>query len=516
MTLAVASLLGGSFAARAGVFERLVMPGPLAAVHAKAEADCKNCHSAFEEAAEDELCLECHEPVALDLTGRVGFHGRLPQSDGRSCRTCHGDHRGRDADILGLDPDTFSHAKTDFALEGAHLRVPCASCHAEEDAHRDAPADCRSCHGDDDVHQGAMKADCGDCHSTSAWKNGKFDHSKTDFALVGRHGKVACALCHPSEIYEKTPTDCASCHMAQDVHARRFGADCDQCHSPEQWKTTRFDHDAQTDFRLTGAHRTTRCDACHARPGAGPANTLKQTCISCHRSDDEHDGQNGADCGRCHGTGAWKETSFDHARESGWPLRGAHSKLDCGRCHRAPAKEVKLESTCISCHAPDDAHRGQLGKDCGACHAEASWLAGVRFDHDMSRFPLLGLHAVANCSDCHAAATFHDAERNCSACHAAQDVHERKLGADCARCHNPNGWEVWRFDHDHDTRFALHGAHRGIDCLACHTSPVSGKIHLSSNCGDCHARDDAHRGSFGTRCGDCHSTTTWKGARIPR
>jgi hypothetical protein len=191
MMIALGSVLVGSVSAQAGVFERLVMPGPLAAAHAKAEENCKNCHSAFEEGTEDQLCLVCHEPVALDLTRKVGFHGRLASTGGRTCRTCHGDHRGREADILGLDPDTFVHTKTDFALDGAHLRVPCSSCHANDEPHRDAPADCRSCHLDDDVHQGAMKVDCGDCHSTAAWKNGRFDHSKTAFPLEGRHGKVA-------------------------------------------------------------------------------------------------------------------------------------------------------------------------------------------------------------------------------------------------------------------------------------------------------------------------------------
>jgi len=135
----------------------------------------------------------------------------------------------------------------------------------------------------------------------------------------------------------------------------------------------------------------------------------------------------------------------------------------------------------------------------------------------MAAFPLLGLHALAQCSDCHDGASFGDAKSECAACHASKDVHERRLGSDCARCHNPNGWEVWRFDHSSSTRFPLTGAHEGIDCLACHTAPVrGGEVRLSSSCGDCHALDDAHRGGFGVRCGDCHGTASWKGARVPR
>jgi len=334
LALVLAGWGGLEGAARAGGLERLVMPGPLAAAHEKAEADCKNCHRAFDGGAEDDLCLACHEPVALDRKAGVGLHGRMRASGRRTCRSCHGDHRGRDADILGLDPETFSHRDTDFALEGAHRRLRCEACHAKGEPHRDAPKDCVGCHRDDDRHQGRMGDDCGHCHEAASWKGVAFDHEKTEFPLRGAHGKVDCALCHPAEVYEKTPKTCNACHAAQDVHRGRFGKDCTQCHGSTEWKRAKFDHDAKTDFRLNGAHRKATCDACHARPGAPAAARLDTRCISCHRAEDAHDGQNGPDCARCHGSQSWKRTRFDHGRDARWPLRGAHAPLALQRLPR--------------------------------------------------------------------------------------------------------------------------------------------------------------------------------------
>lgn len=508
--------VGTAGVSRSAGLERLLMPGPLAAAHADLEDDCENCHRAFDAGAEDDLCTVCHEAVGLDVAAGAGLHGRLRSQDAQTCRSCHPDHRGRKADVRGLDRETFSHHRTDFTLEGAHLRLACAACHEEGEPRRTAPTDCATCHRDDDPHRGAMGPRCEDCHASTHWRGGTFDHSETRFSLEGAHRTTACGLCHPSEVYEETPSDCAACHGTQDVHERRFGTDCATCHRTTEWKKAAFDHDARTDFRLTGAHATTACDGCHAGAGVGPADTLDASCSSCHASDDDHDGQNGSDCGRCHGTRAWKKTRFDHGRDAGWPLRDAHRRAPCEGCHRAAAETVALSPDCADCHGADDAHRGQLGVRCESCHGEASWLGDVRFDHDMTSFPLLGLHATASCSDCHDGSTFQDAERTCVGCHGSRDVHEQRLGPDCRNCHNPNGWEIWRFDHDRQTAFALHGAHDGLDCLACHSTPVEARVRLSSSCGECHALDDAHRGSFGSRCGDCHGSTTWRGARIPR
>ena len=233
-----------------------------------------------------------------------------------------------------------------------------------------------------------------------------------------------------------------------------------------------------------------------------------------NRADDDHSGRFGTDCEGCHAEQGWKKTTFDHGRDAKLALEGAHRELTCLACHPGVLGQEKLGKDCAACHAGDDVHRGQEGKQCDACHEQRSWTGRVAFDHDLGAFPLLGLHALVACEDCHRAGTFRDASTACRDCHGKRDVHEARLGSDCALCHNPNGWGHWRFDHDGQTHFALRGAHAGLDCLACHHSPVQGGIQLSNRCESCHALDDPHRGDFGSGCGDCHGEKSWRDTRI--
>jgi hypothetical protein len=153
-------------------------------------------------------------------------------------------------------------------------------------------------------------------------------------------------------------------------------------------------------------------------------------------------------------------------------------------------------------------HREQQGAACDDCHGERGWALDVFFEHDLTRLPLLGLHAVVACEQCHATSKFKDEEVDCSGCHLSDDVHRRSLGTDCGRCHNPNGWKLWRFDHGVETDFALHGSHAELACHDCHGS-AAGPAMSASGCADCHARDDRHYGAFGRDCGRCHGDSKW-------
>lgn len=501
--------------ARAAPLEKLVMPGPVAEVHAKTEAECGKCHQPFKRGVQAGLCLACHEDVGADLRAHSGFHGRSPAAAGADCRTCHPEHQGRAADIVGLDRASFAHDATDFPLHGSHLRVPCDGCHAQGKKLREAPSRCSDCHAKDDAHAGRMGADCASCHADTSWREARFDHAKTRFPLEGSHAKVQCALCHPGERYEGTPTDCGTCHALNDAHQGRFGTKCESCHATSGWKTSRFDHARDTRFPLTGRHGAVACEACHV--GGVLARKLGTDCLSCHRTDDVHDGRNGPRCEQCHSTTAWKPATFDHDRDTKFPLRGAHRPLTCTACHTGPVHEQRLEKDCASCHRKDDVHRGQQGTDCGRCHNEAGWKDKVKFDHDLTRFPLLGMHAVAACEECHTSAAYRGTERACVACHErGDDPHDRKLGASCELCHNPNAWALWRFDHATQTAFPLAGAHATVSCESCHRSPVEGKITLSKDCWGCHAADDPHHDAFGRRCQQCHGESSWTDVQIRR
>jgi len=498
--------------ASAGPLEELVMPGQVSQAHAKWEKECASCHAAFDRGKQRELCLDCHTETAADVRSKTGFHGRSRRVGAAPCSTCHGEHKGRGGDIVGLAPETFDHRETDHPLHGAHARVPCGACHEQNEPYREAKHACIDCHRSDDRHRGAMGTKCADCHEESSWRGGRFDHDETKFPLRDAHAKTACAACHPGEKYEQTPRDCASCHAVDDFHRGTFGRDCASCHSTAAWKKRGFDHAKNTRFPLTGSHAQTPCLGCHVG-GVDAKRKPRMDCLDCHRSDDDHRGRNGAACADCHGTSAWKPARFDHAKTD-FPLRGLHADVPCASCHTGEIARQQLAAACASCHRADDPHAGKQGDDCARCHSESGWRSRVRFDHDLTKFPLLGLHATVACEECHASRVYADADPRCVACHRAQDAHERKLGPACARCHNPAGWTAWRFDHDAQTEFALHGSHEDVACTSCHTTPSDGKIALRRDCAACHTHDDEHDGRFGRDCARCHTETRWRDVRI--
>ncbi|MEM6729923.1 MAG: hypothetical protein AAF658_00115 [Myxococcota bacterium] len=176
---------------------------------------------------------------------------------GDQCEDCHKDiHRGQFADA---DPAKncvgchiqdswytlrFDHNQDSrFALEGAHERVACDSCHYPEKSggpvvYKPLSTECSSCHFD--IHLGqfaeqvpgeqASFADtsCEQCHTTVDFTSSNtFDHndpSYSDYPLEGRHIDVACQDCHGSvsvnmddrtlEVvrYRPVPKTCIGCH----------------------------------------------------------------------------------------------------------------------------------------------------------------------------------------------------------------------------------------------------------------------------------------------------------------
>lgn len=496
-------------AAGAQGLESALSPGPLSGVHAKWQDDCAKCHVRFDRNAQDGLCADCHKPIAQDLRQHSGLHGRQkPQA----CRSCHTDHKGREARIVQLDKRSFDHKQTDWPLRLAHAEVDCAKCHGPGKRWAEAPQACNACHRKDDVHKGSLGAQCADCHTEKSWKDARFDHDTTRFALKGRHADVKCADCHPKGRYKDTPQTCNACHREDDKHKGRYGEKCESCHGEKNWKTVAFNHDTDTRYALRGKHRAVRCDSCHT--GHLYRDKLASDCLSCHRKDDKHKGSLGTECAACHVEADWKQTGrFDHDR-SRFPLLGKHVDAKCEACHKPGAKaQTVYRDTpmgCVACHRQDDKHAGNVGEACGACHGERSWKI-PRFDHDVARFRLRGGHAAAKvrCSDCHQDLKhYRDTPQDCLSCHRKDDQHEGQLGARCESCHNDRRWKDAPFDHNR-ARFALLGAHAKVECAACHKTLRYRDA--ARDCIGCHRADDKqHKGAQGTACESCHNARHWK------
>ncbi|MFM2057949.1 MAG: hypothetical protein RLY71_2334 [Pseudomonadota bacterium] len=494
--------------------ESVLAPGDVIKGHAKVEHECKSCHIKFERNGQDRLCSECHKEIGQDVRAKTGFHGRQkPQA----CRSCHTDHKGRNARIVDLDEKTFDHRQTDYLLRGKHVEAKCDSCHKPGKKWLEAPQDCNSCHKKDDVHKGALGPKCADCHNESDWKKVIFDHDKTRFVLRDKHFDAKCDACHKDNKYKDTPRTCIACHKKDDDgqkgHKGQFGEKCDSCHNAKAWKPSTFSHDRETKFALNGKHRDTGCRDCHTGP---LYKTRTPTdCYSCHKKDDKHKDTLGRDCGSCHTESSWKDkanpggTKFDHDKSS-FPLLGKHAKVECKDCHKSPLfKEAPKD--CYSCHKKDDKHDGTLGKDCGACHGERDWKTTAgRFDHDKTRFALRNGHASppVKCSACHTdPKTYRKAPLDCYSCHKKDDKHEGQLSQKCESCHNDKSWKTTSFDHA-KSRFPLAGGHIKTACKDCHTSLRYKDA--PRDCYSCHKKDDKHKLKFGEKCESCHNARSWK------
>ncbi len=486
-------------------FEELLMPGPVIEGHADIEKECSKCHGETDDdSLQTQMCLDCHEEVAEDIHKKQGYHGLDTQIKDSECRTCHTDHKGRNTDILLLDKDHFDHNLTDFMLEGKHTSAPCSGCHLPEKKYREALSQCLDCHEDDDPHRGQFEETCDACHTPKEWNKFDFDHNETQFPLKSKHEEASCNACHPDQRYVNTPMECISCHALNDVHAGQNGNECEACHIEDEWQQITFDHNNETEFQITGSHEGLTCESCHkdSKFDKKP----DKTCIGCHLHDDEHQGRNGRQCDNCHRSSKWTKLIFNHDNDTDFMLKGKHKDVLCTACHQDQVYDQNLDTTCISCHRVDDYHRGQLGERCERCHNEQGWANRVVFDHDITNFPLIGLHSVLPCSECHISGSFQGTEKLCDSCHNEDDIHKKALGPACHNCHTPNSWNIWQFDHDTQTDFVLDGGHKNLSCESCHTEPTDDEVKQSSACFTCHAQDDIHEGQFGKNCERCHTT----------
>ena len=498
--------------------QMLLTPGDLTQAHAPIESQCKKCHEHFEQANQTPLCLDCHKKIQLDIKDKKHFHGNLQKTSIINCKTCHSDHLGRKADIVGLDKDNFEHSATGFTLRGAHENLQCNLCH--NSSHQNSKLKftnfriekkaCIDCHKD--IHEGKLGKDCSTCHSEKGWHKTNFDHSKTDFPLKGEHKNLVCSSCHKNEQFKDTLSKCVSCHLSKDKHLGVMGDKCETCHAEVKWSKTHFNHNKDTKFNLLGKHQDLRCEACHRK---NLPLKLPSKCIDCHLADDIHKKTNGEKCQDCHNSKSWKNSGFNHNKDTDFALVGIHKKISCQSCHKGghSNKTNVAGNHCFDCHKTIDPHQGNLGKDCASCHQQMAWNKNTSFDHDFSSFPLTGAHKALLCENCHFDEKFQDVAHECQQCHIGDDAHEGTLGKKCGTCHNTVAWSSWEFDHNSQTKFILDGAHQNLSCDLCHNKNSTNPVLPSSQCNSCHQQDDIHHGDFGPDCEQCHSTDVFDDVR---
>jgi hypothetical protein len=418
----------------------------------------------------------------------------------------------------------------------AKLEENCKECHVRfnkeaqtglcADCHKDVKADIQKHEGFHGRLEG--NKECRECHTEHKGRTAKivvldtrnFDHSKTDFPLLGAHlkqEKVKCTDCHEAKKkYREAPSECNACHRKDDKHKGSLGSDCKSCHNERSWKETRFDHSLEkTRFALIGKHVDVKCSKCHVSQSQFKG--VAHECVACHRKDDKHKGQYGKKCETCHTAKDWKKIEFDHDTQTKFKLLGKHELAKCVSCHIKPLfTKEKTPTACVACHRKDDVHKGGLGDKCATCHNEEKWKA-AKFNHDKdTKFPLLGKHVTIKCDACHKPELKAAAAKlatTCIGCHKKDDKHKESFGTKCESCHKETDWKVIVFDHNRDTKYALKGKHEQVKCVSCHT----GKLYqqkLAQDCSSCHKKDDVHKEKLGKRCESCHNEKGWKDAKI--
>jgi len=484
---------------------------PLTGAHV--QAACQACHSAGYTGTPT-ACWACHEGDYNGTTDPNHVQEQYPQS----CEVCHTTDQ--------WDGAVFDHNATQFPLTGAHVQTDCQACHSA--GYAGTPTDCWSCHQEDyngttDPNHATEQypQNCTVCHSTNNWTESTFDHSATQFPLTGAHVQANCVACHANG-YSGTPTDCWSCHEAdnngaENHSAQQYPHDCALCHNTSDWEDADFNHN-NTGFPLTGAHVQVNCQACHTSGYDG----TPTDCWSCHQSDynnaEDHVAQQYPhDCALCHNTSDWDGANFNH-NNTNFPLTGAHVEVNCQQCHANGYEGTPTD--CWSCHQEDyneaeDHVQENYPHDCTLCHNTSDWDDG--FNHNNTNFPLTGTHIGTDCALCHVGGQYEGTPTACFACHdddfnGASPDHNTGYPQACEECHTTTNWNS-NFNHDSQYFPINSGRHRNEWnlCVDCHL----GGNFATFSCIDCHEHsnqgdvDDEHDEVGGytytpTSCYECH------------
>ncbi len=175
-----------------------------------------------------------------------------------------------------------------------------------------------------------------------------------------------------------------------------------------------------------------------------------------------------------------------HYKKEQWKFRNVGFK--CQDCHK-------------NVHGNEISEKYLPENKCASCHQTSNW-STISFDHNSTKFALLGKHQSITCGNCHyrevngqKSYKFKSLNLDCEQCH--KDIHFGQFRfnniTDCSRCHGFNDWKASKFDHS-KAKFKNDGAHQKLECSKCHktitenvTPFVLYKI-KDFKCIDCHSK----------------------------
>lgn len=323
-------------------------------------------------------CAKCHKPAIFRSplasakfkglpTGCTDCHSDPHRKQfAAACTTCHSS-AGWSKEFLAFDHNR----DTKFPLLAKHFEAACNKCHVPLSPGEalgfanfvGLKAGCMDCH--QDPHRGQFEGNCAKCHSKpTTWKMDlpRFNHgTETKFMLSGKHVAVDCIKCHrpqmpggplSSALFRGQGARCEDCHKVK--HPEPYGSSCLACHTLDAWpaKMKGFDHLLK--HGLLGKHLSAKCSSCHNEtrmPYPLQPGKIMYDCITCHQTNDAHQGTLGTVCAKCHSMTGWKgeDLLFDHNTMTRYVLNKDHQNVACAKCH-VKGRWKPLDTSCESCH----------------------------------------------------------------------------------------------------------------------------------------------------------------------
>ena len=423
-------------------------------------------------------------------------------------------HLPQAAGAAQIGPSKFDHLTTGYELLGAHLIVPCESCHVGA-IFKGTPRECVSCHsqgaritatfkGQDHVLSSAR---CEGCHTEAAWAPAShFDHQEVQGSCATCHNGVTATGMRPNHI--ASTTDCGACHSVYGwkpvltVDHTQVNGTCASCHNGTVATGKPGNHIVTTDS----------CDNCHTTLAWKPANVKHvgniSNCAACHNGTiatgkTATHMPSTTQCGACHSVVVWKpQTTVDHTQVIGTCYSCHNGTIAAGKATNHPAN---TDNTCENCHAttawtPANVNHNGITSNCVSCHNNKT-ATGKASTH---------IATSDSCQACHSVLVWNP---------PVTVDHTQVLGT-CASCHNGS------------TALGRPANHipAAADCGVCHLTTIAfgpgtamNHTGITSNCASCHetgktwygvtmvvrptkAQDPNHPATGD--CSTCHASTT--------
>ena len=151
-------------------------------------------------------------------------------------------------------------------------RMCALSPHCVSTAIRKWPPTCDSRQRLSRAHAQCRRGECRACHTEHKGRDGghraaravsQFDHRLTEFALEGAHAALDCEAAHKRAKHGARRRRRASAATKPTMSTTGSSpSPAPSAMDPSAGLARKFDHD-KTQFRLTGAHSSMACNACH-------------------------------------------------------------------------------------------------------------------------------------------------------------------------------------------------------------------------------------------------------------